>query len=76
MSQITLYLDPQTEAHMRQSAQAAGLSLSLWLRQLIQAQLQNQWPADIAAMAGTWQDAPEPEMLRQSMALDAPREDW
>lgn len=73
MSQITIYLDAQTEARMREAASAAGLSTSRWLAQLIQEKTRNEWPQTVREAAGAWTDFPDLEALRREVP-DSPRE--
>lgn len=74
MGQVTLYLDTETERAMKAAAQAANLSLSRWVGQLIQENLRQEWPRSVAELAGAWKDFPEAEELRAEMGEDVPRE--
>ena len=74
MAQVTIYLNDELESKMRQAAKAMDLSQSKWIARLIQAQLQNEWPQTVVALAGAWQDLPEAEEIRQGMGIDNLRE--
>jgi hypothetical protein len=74
MGQVTLYLDTETEARMREAAKAAGISQSRWLADLIRERTANEWPQSVVDLAGAWADMPTAEELRQSQGEDAPRE--
>ena len=74
MGQVTLYLDTETEARMKEAAQAAGVSQSRWLAELIRERTANEWPPSVAALAGAWADMPTAEELRQNPGKDVPRE--
>ena len=74
MAQITLYLDEKLEARLRAAAQAANLSQSRWVANLIAEKLNDEWPAAVAALAGAWPDLPEAETLRTTLGQDAARE--
>ena len=76
MAQVTIYLDDETAALMRESAQGEGLSMSAWLARLIREQTAPTWPAEVRALAGAWaHDAfPDPEQLRNPEGSDLPRE--
>lgn len=74
MGQVTLYLDSDTEARMKEAAKAAGVSQSRWLADLIRDRTANEWPPSVAALAGTWADMPTAEELRQGTGEDVPRE--
>lgn len=58
MSQITLYLDDETEVLLRHCAQSAGLSNSKWVANLIRQYTKTQWPAEILQLAGAFPDFP------------------
>ena len=58
MSQLTLYLDDETEALMRERAKAAGLSNSRWVAELIRRNAVVDWPVPLAELAGSFPDFP------------------
>ena len=74
MAQVTLYMDDDTMAKMRAAAEAAGLSMSSWLAQLVRERTQSQWPPEVSALAGAWRDLPSAEAIRETQPVDVPRE--
>ena len=54
MGQVTIYLDDETEAKMKAAARAAGLSYSKWVVQVIRDKTRNEWPEQVAELAGAW----------------------
>ena len=74
MGQVTIYLDQETEARLKAEAQAAGISVSRWLAELIQEKAATDWPPSIRALAGAWEDFPEPDELRNVQADDIVQE--
>jgi hypothetical protein len=74
MSQLTLYLDPETEAKMKMAAKAAGVSQSRWVADLIREKTASRWPASVARLAGAWADFPTAEEIRAGLGEDVPRE--
>ena len=74
MAQVTLYMDDETMARMRAAAEAAGLSMSAWLAQLVKERTRTEWPREVAALAGAWRDLPGAEELREAQPEDATRE--
>lgn len=74
MAQVTIYLDDDTARRMREAARASGLSMSAWLARLVREQTRSTWPEEVSALAGSWQDAPDPQELRSVSAEDLPRE--
>lgn len=76
MSQVTLYLDDETEAALSRAAQAANTSKSKWVAKLIRTNAGDEWPQSVVEMAGSWGDFPSAEELRDSPAADAQRVEW
>ena len=74
MSQVTIYLDSETEQRMREAARQAGVSRSQWLARLIREKTRSDWPAEVREAAGSWGDFLEAEELRANQGADAPRE--
>lgn len=75
MSQVTLYLDNEAEQLLRQSAQAAGLSNSKWVADLIKKHARQEWPAELIALAGAFSDFPLRDNTLQHTE-DLPRVDF
>lgn len=71
---MTLYLDAETEARMKEAAKAQGISQSRWLADLIRERTAAEWPPSVAALAGAWADLPTAEELRRGGGKDVPRE--
>jgi hypothetical protein len=76
MSQVTLYLDEETESRMKAAAQAAGVSQSKWVAELIREKSAKEWPASFAQLIGAWadEDFPEEAELNGTVTPDLPRE--
>ncbi|MGH8279649.1 MAG: CopG family transcriptional regulator [Gammaproteobacteria bacterium] len=74
MGQVTIYLDEQSEKHMRRAAKAAGLSVSRWLAERVQDEFREEWPPAVRDAAGAWPDFPDVEELRAELREDARRE--
>lgn len=74
MSQVTIYLDEEVEQKMTVAAHSANLSKSKWIAQLIQDKVANEWPQSIVESAGSWDDFPELDQLRENFDEDAERE--
>lgn len=74
MAQVTLYMDAETIARMRAAADAAGLSMSAWLAQLVRERTRTEWPREVAALTGAWRELPTAEELRVGQPSDTARE--
>lgn len=67
MPQVTLYIDEDTDAKARSAAQAAGVSYSRWVVELIRARTREEWPLAVRELAGSYQAFP----LREASAEPA-----
>lgn len=74
MSQVTIYLDEETDRRMRKAARQAGLSRSQWLARLIREKTRNEWPDEVREAVGSWGDFPDIEELRGGQGSDLSRE--
>lgn len=74
MAQITLYLDDELEARLREASKAANLSQSRFVANLIAEKLHHEWPESVLALAGAWPDFPEAEELRAELGNNMVRE--
>jgi hypothetical protein len=74
MSQVTLYLDPETAAKMKQAAEGARVSQSQWVARIIRERLSDTWPENVKALAGAWADFPSLEEIRRGYGEDVSRE--
>jgi hypothetical protein len=75
MGQVTIYLDTEAEAKVRQAAKAMNTSLSQWISDLIKERTAEVWPDSVKKLAGAWKDLPNLEEIRSGMGEDTPREE-
>jgi hypothetical protein len=71
---VTLYMDDDTLARMREAAESAGVSMSAWLSLLVRERTQREWPAAVIGLAGAWGDIPTAEEVRAGSGADTERE--
>lgn len=74
MSQVTIYLDAETERQMSAKAKAMGLSKSKWIAQAIRKNLGSDWPETVRKLPGSWPDFPSAQALRETRPPDTRRE--
>lgn len=74
MAQITIYLDDDTSRRAREAAATAGVSVSRWIAEMIRHHSVSEWPAGVAALAGSWSEIPTADELRLHPPDDLPRE--
>ena len=75
MSQITLYLDEETEKLVQEKAKANGVSKSRWVADLIRRHAHDSWPEECRQLAGAFPDFPLKEEMHSAEihAEDLPR---
>jgi hypothetical protein len=74
MSQLTLYLDDETDALLTTAAADSGLSRSRWVAEVIRRHAGDAWPAECRDLAGAFSDFPLREPGAEStMPPDLPR---
>ena len=74
MSQVTLYLDEETDRALSEAASRSGMTRSRWVSQLIRRHAQDKWPQECLALAGAFPDLPLSEQRAQaSQPADSPR---
>lgn len=74
MSQVTIYIDDETEARTRAAAEAAGVSLSRWTADVLRAKARAEWPADVVALEGAWRNSAGESIGPTGTGVDVPRE--
>ncbi|MDH6594602.1 hypothetical protein M2165_004491 [Variovorax sp. TBS-050B] len=80
MSQVTIYLDDESEKAARAAAAAANLSLSRWFAQFAERERQRQkadWQSVFAAadeQKAAWDVFPLTEEMHKDLPPDTPRE--
>lgn len=74
MGQVTIYLDDEIERKMNEAVKSSKLSKSKWIAQLVQEKMLDEWPQSVLDMAGSWEDFPSLEDLRQTQVKDVQRE--
>ncbi len=82
MSQVTIYLDDESEKAARAAAAAANLPLSRWFAQFAEREKQRSrsgWQAFFAEadkQKAAWDEFPLTQEMHKDLPPDAPRESW
>jgi hypothetical protein len=75
MGQVTIYLDTELEAKMREITKSMHISQSKWVAELIKEKIADEWPESVKNLAGAWGDFPSAEEIRGTLEEDSMRED-
>jgi hypothetical protein len=74
MSQVTPYLDEETDQVLAQSANRAGMPKSRWVAQLIRRHAKDAWPQECLNLASAFPDLPLRDPASEaSLPPDTPR---
>jgi hypothetical protein len=74
MGQVTIYLDDEIEKRMTANAKAMKLSKSKWIANVIREKLVDEWSPNVRQLAGSWEDFPTLEEIRETGQRDVTRE--
>lgn len=74
MGQVTIYLDTELEAKMREITKSMQISQSKWIAELIKEKIADEWPESVKNLAGAWGDFPSAEEIRGTLEEDSMRE--
>ena len=74
MAKITIYLPDSIERKARTAARRSKLSVSRWIAIEVSRTLDDRWPPEFLAAAGSCPDFPSLEELRAGYGPDVPRE--
>jgi hypothetical protein len=70
MGRVTIYLDDEMEKRMAANAKAMKISKSRWIANAIREKLVDEWPANVRELAGSWEDFPTLEEIRETKQRD------
>jgi hypothetical protein len=74
MAQITLYIDDQLQARLRDVAEQRKVSQSQFVADLIRTATSGRWSQEVLDMAGAAPDFPLADELRAGLLPDPPRD--
>jgi len=75
MGQVTIYLDDDIETKMRLAAKSMKISQSKWISSLIKKKVNEEWPESVKDLAGSWEDFPVLNEIRDFQKEDSMREE-
>ncbi len=71
---MTIYLPDEIERRARTAARRKRISVSRWVAEEVKHKLEDSWPPEFLAAAGSCPDFPALEELRQGYGQDTRRE--
>lgn len=76
MAQVTIYMNNDLEAQIKDMASALNLSISKFISNTLQEKVHNEWNPGIKELAGSWSDFPTLSEIREGQAQDIKREEF
>lgn len=76
MTRVTLQLEDEVAARLKEAAKAAGLSESQWVEEMVRCGTMMAWRESVRKLAGSWKDFPEIGELRAGQGTDVRRESF
>jgi hypothetical protein len=74
MAQISLYFDDQSSEQLKDAASDSGVSVSKWVRKVVQDSLNDSWPPHFFNLFGSVMDSTFCEAEELSFSEDTERE--
>lgn len=76
MAQVTIYIDNNLEANIKELAKNTGESLSKFISKILEQNIKSNWSDDIKNLAGSWDDFPTSKEIKNHTAKDYKREEF
>ncbi len=74
MAQVTIYIANELESQVKAMATSLNISISKFISTTLEQKIQNEWSHNSRELAGSWNDFPTPQEIRESEGKDVPRE--
>lgn len=63
MTQLAIYIEDRLSEKLEKAVKASGKSKSKWIADIIEKELNDQWPENFFKLAGSWEDNREPDEI-------------
>lgn len=74
MTQVTIYIANELESQVKAMATSLNISISKFISTTLEQKMQNEWSHSSRKLAGSWNDFPTLQEIRDSEGKDVPRE--
>lgn len=74
MAQVTIYIANELESQVKAMATSLNISISKFISTTLEQKMQNEWSHSSRKLAGSWNDFPTLQEIRDNEGKDAPRE--
>ena len=76
MAQVTIYMNNDLESKIKNIANSLGISISKFIANLLEQKVQNEWNTSTRQLAGSWNDFPSLEEIRDTKTQNIKREEF
>ena len=73
MAQLTIYIDTKTIKKIEKAAKEENVSVSKWVREILELKLNNEWPASYFSLFGSLGDSDLQEAEEMDFKSDIQR---
>ncbi len=74
MAQVTIYIANELESQVKAMATSLNISISKFISTTLEQKMQNEWSHSSRELAGSWNDFPTLQEIRDNEGKDTPRE--
>jgi hypothetical protein len=74
MAQVTIYIPNDLESQVKEMAGSLNISISKFISNVLEQKVQNEWSSSSRKLAGSWDDFPTLEEIRDNQGKDVERE--
>ncbi len=74
MTQVTIYIANELESQVKAMATSLNISIGKFISTTLEQKMQNEWSHSSRKLAGSWNDFPTLQEIRDSEGKDVPRE--
>jgi len=74
MAQVTIYIPNELEDKVKSMAISLNVSISKFIATTLEQKVSNEWHKSSKELAGTWNDLPLADTLRETQGIDYTRE--
>ena len=76
MAQVTIYMNNDLETKIKNIASSLDISISKFIANVLEQKVQNEWNHNVQKLAGSWEDFPSLEQIRDEKTPNIPREEF
>jgi len=76
MAQVTIYMNNDLESKIKNIANSLNISISKFIANILEQKVQNEWNTNTKQLAGSWDDFPSLEEIRDTKTKNIKREEF